>query len=137
MLLLHILTAVVAFAPAFIHPALAAGTKDMGDTRIPMLVKMHGALRGVYGPSLVITGILGFGLQGLSDGAWTFGQVWMILAIIIWLAMVGVVFGMFIPGEAKLAGGDDSGMDAVGRSGAILSVLLLIMLFLMIFKPGI
>ena len=36
--------------------------------------------RRVYAPALILTGLFGFGLQGMSDSVWEFSQTW------IWLA---------------------------------------------------
>lgn len=137
-LLLHILTAMAAFAPAFTHPLITNQSKGLGN-------QGHGTVMGylsangrkVYAPALILTGFLGFALQGISDGAWSFSQTWMIGAIVVWIAMNGVLHGMLLPAERKLADGDSSGDAGVQRGGMIISLLLLIMLWLMIFKPGV
>ncbi|MEM7274336.1 MAG: hypothetical protein AAF547_14730 [Actinomycetota bacterium] len=137
LLLLHILTAMVAFAPAFVHPILASQSNALGDDRQPFLGYMVANGRRIYGPALILTGLFGFGLQGLSDGAWAFGQGWMIGAIVVWIAMNGLLHAVLIPSEAKVADGDEAAQSNVDKSGALLSILLLVMLYLMIFKPGI
>ena len=47
----------------------------------------HG--RRIYGPAVILTGLLGFALSGMSDGIHAIGDGWMIAAIIIWIAMNG------------------------------------------------
>lgn len=72
----------------------------------------------------------------MSSGAWKFSQGWMIGALIVWIAMNGVLHAMIIPSERKVAAGDLSAETGVQRGGGIISVLLLVMLWLMVFKPG-
>lgn len=137
-LLLHILAAMAAFAPAFTHPLLNNQTKALGaEGHSSVLGYMAGNGRAVYAPALILSGFLGFALQGISDGAWTFGQGWMLGAIAVWIAMNGVLHAMVLPAERKMAAGDASAEPRVQRGGMILSLLLVVMLWLMIFKPGI
>ncbi|MBT8240200.1 MAG: hypothetical protein KJN63_03130, partial [Acidimicrobiia bacterium] len=62
MLLLHILTAIVAFAPAFVHPVIGEQAKqiDSGSRRQVVRFMVQNGRR-VYLPALLVTGVLGFG----------------------------------------------------------------------------
>jgi uncharacterized membrane protein len=136
MLLLHILTALVAFAPAFTHPFLAGQMKDSPDSRRTMLGFMAGNGRRIYAPALILTGLLGFGLSGMSDGIYALSQTWLLAAIVIWIGMNGVLHAVMLPAEKALAAGDDSAESRMGIGGAILTVGLVVMIYLMVFKPG-
>ena len=137
MLYLHILTALVAFAPAFVHPLLANQTKALDATgRSKVLGMIAGNGRRIYAPALILTGLFGFAMQGMSDGVIEFSQTWFWLAIVVWLAMNGILHGMLLPAERAVAGGDESIAKKVDTAGIILTVLLLVMLYLMVFKPG-
>jgi hypothetical protein len=72
-----------------------------------------------------------------SDPAWGFDQLWVSLALLVWLAICGVVSGVILPSERKLAGGDLAAEAKVAMGGQIVTVLLLAMLYLMIWKPGV
>ncbi len=136
-LLLHILTAIVAFAPAFVHPILTAqGASADAAERSRWLGFMAQNGRRVYGPALIVTGVLGFALQGLSDGLWEFEQTWIVLAVLIWVAMNGIVHAVILPAERALAGGDERAQQRLAIGGATVTVLLVVMLYLMIWKPG-
>lgn len=136
-LFVHILLVLAAFAPAFVHPLIASQTKGMeGGARRAMFTAMAGNGRRVYAPALILTGLLGFALSGMSEGVYAMSQTWLIISAIIWIAMNGVLHAMILPGERAIAGGDDSGQGKVDTGGMIISVLLLVMLFLMVFKPG-
>ena len=137
MLFLHILTALVAFAPAFVHPLLASQTKalDAGN-RGKVLGMIAGNGRRIYAPALILTGLFGFAMQGMSDGVIEFSQTWFWLAIVLWLGMNGVLHAMLLPAERALAGGDETAAKKVDTAGIVITVLLLVMLYLMVFQPG-
>jgi uncharacterized membrane protein len=92
--------------------------------------------RRIYAPALILTGLFGFAMQGMSDGVIEFSQTWFWLAIVVWLAMNGILHGMLLPAERAVAGGDESVAKKVDTAGIILTVLLLVMLYLMVFQPG-
>ena len=136
-LYLHILTALVAFAPAFVHPLLGNQTKALdGTARGKVIGMIAGNGRRIYAPALILTGLFGFAMQGMSDGVIEFSQTWFWLAIVIWLAMNGVLHAMLLPAERAVAGGDESAESKVTTGGIVLTVLLLVMLYLMVFQPG-
>ena len=137
MLLLHILSAMVAFAPAFTHPILKGQSRDLdasARSKVLGFIAQNG--RRVYGPALILTGLFGFGVQGMSESAWGFDQGWLLTAAIIWVLMNGVLHGMIFPAEKALAAGDDSAEKKLDAGGATITVMLIVMLWLMTFKPG-
>jgi uncharacterized membrane protein len=84
----------------------------------------------------VLIGLFGFGLVGMSDEVWEFSQTWVWLSIVVWLAMNGVLHAMLLPAERALGSGDESAGKKAETGGQILTVMLLVMLYLMVFKPG-
>jgi uncharacterized membrane protein len=136
-LVLHILTAMAAFAPAFVHPIVAGQTKAMApDQRQTVLGYLAGNGRKFYGPALILTGIFGFGLSGMSDGVYALSRGWLIASIIVWVAMNGILHAVLLPAERAVASGDDSAEGRVSAGGGVLTILLVVMLYLMVFKPG-
>jgi uncharacterized membrane protein len=137
MLFLHIVTALVAFAPAFVHPLLANQSRALdADNRGKVIGMMAGNGRRIYAPALILTGLFGFAMQGMSDGVIEFSQTWFWLALVLWLAMNGVLHGMLLPAERAVAGGDETAAKKVDTGGIILTVMLIVMVYLMVFKPG-
>jgi len=137
MLFLHIATVLVAFAPAFVHPLLARETTDLDPSaRRKLIGAMSANGRRIYAPALILTGLFGFAMQGMSDGVIEFGQTWFWLALILWLAMNGVLHGMLLPAERAMAAGDESASQKVDLGGLLITVALLVTLYLMVFKPG-
>ena len=138
LLLLHILSVIVAFAPAFVWPVASVKLKKEGKPVGPTIGDLAaGNTAKIHGPALVLVGLFGFGLIGMSDEAWKFSQGWVSGAMTVWLIMLGLVFGMMLPAEKKAAAGDEGADKIVSAVGGVLHLLLVIMLFLMIWKPGV
>jgi hypothetical protein len=136
--LLHIVALLVAFAPAVAHPLQAAQAKSVeGTARRSMLGFMASNSQRVYGPALVLVGLFGVLMVGSSDGAWSFSNTWVWLALLVWIVMNGVLHALLIPAERRYARGDQAAERQVATGGQILTVLFLLMLFLMIWKPGV
>lgn len=135
---LHILSVVVAFAPASVHPLLQR--QFTGDS--PELLKRFAGFaaqngRRVYSPALLLAGLWGVLLIVTQEGDYfAFDQLWVNLAFVVWFAMNGVVHGMVIPSERKLAAGDEAAAKRLDAGGLIVTVLFLVMLYLMVWKPG-
>lgn len=138
LLLGHLLSILVAFAPAAVHPFLSAQTKAEGDDGAfrRQLANQAANGRRLYLPALVVAGGFGVAMVLVSDGVWGFGQTWVSLAFLVWLALAGVISGLLLPAERRAAAGDEAAERLVDRGGQIATVLLLVMLYLMIWKPG-
>ncbi|MBX3284122.1 MAG: hypothetical protein KF703_02140 [Actinobacteria bacterium] len=135
--LLHILSVIVAFAPAFVWPVVSVNLKKQGKEVGPAIGALAaGNTTKVHGPALVLAGFFGFGLIGMSDKVWEFSQSWISVAMLLWFIMIGVLFGVMLPAEKKAAAGDAAADKIVSMAGGILHLLLLLMLIDMIWKPG-
>ena len=134
----HMLSFAVAFAPAVINPILIAKLKAQGDQAA--LPRVAGILAGngrqIHFPALVALGGFGIAMVLTSDPAITFGDTWVSLAFLDWLAITGIVSAVMLPGERKMAEGDLSAEKKVEVGGQVITVLTLLMLYLMIWKPG-
>jgi uncharacterized membrane protein len=143
MFLLHICAVVVAFAPMVIGPVLMAQTKADGESSLTQAAK-HMAANGrrIHFPALILIGLFGLGMvfsskpEHSDEALFGFDQTWVSLALLFWIALCGVVSGMIMPGERKLAAGDLEAEKKVALGGQIATVLFLVMLYLMIWKPG-
>ena len=135
---LHILSVVVAFAPASVHPLLqrqAAAESPELLQRIAGFTAQNG--RRVYAPALILAGLWGILIIVTQEGDYfAFDQLWVNLAMVVWIAMNGVVHAMILPSERKLAAGDAEAEKRLDLGGMIVTVLFLVMLYLMIWKPG-
>lgn len=134
----HIVTMLVAFAPAVLNPVFAAQVKADGDVAAFQRLSGHMAGNGrrIHFPALVMTAAFGIAMVLISDEVWGFDQAWVSLAFLVWIALCGIVSGLILPAERKLAAGDLDSERKVAMGGQIATVLLLVMLYLMIWKPG-
>lgn len=146
MLLLHLLAVVAAFAPMIIHPLLTAQAKADGPEMQRWAYRyMVRGDRVVHLPALLLVGVFGLGMvfsskPGASDeNLFGFDQAWVSLALLLWLAIGGVVSGMLLPAERRLAAGEGDA-EALERKitvgGQVVTVLFLVVMYLMIWKPG-
>jgi uncharacterized membrane protein len=133
MLLLHVLLVVVGFAPAWLSPVLVRLTAN-GDRAAGEALEVS-ILRYSLG-GLAAAGILGFGLAGMSDKVFKMSQTWLSLAIVLWLAQLVMIFFFTRPAIKAFTAGDASARGRIGMATGITHLLLLVMLYLMIFKPG-
>lgn len=141
-LFLHILSVIVAFAPAAINPLLDRHFENNGGDSV--LQNWYGFAAGytqrISMPALVVTLVTGviMILQADVNGfdVIEFSDMWVSLAFLVWIAIAGVVSGMIGKAEKQVGGGDMSARAKVAMGGQIATVLLAIMLILMIWKPG-
>lgn len=144
LLLLHIVAVLVAFAPAAINPLLERYfVRNGGEAALGNWAGFASDYtKKISLSSLVVvlvTGILLIvmsSVEGQEDNLWEFSQTWISLAFLVWFAIGGVVSAMILKGEKLLAAGDMKGRELLAKGGPIATVLLLVMLYLMIFKPG-
>ncbi len=123
-LLASFIAAVPVLQPSLIPPSAATAPATLSATR------------RIYSPALIITGLLGFGLSGLSEGVHELGETWMLLSIAVWIAMNGVLHAVQVPGLRAIGAGGASGRRRVELSCALLAVLWTIVIYLMVFQPG-
>lgn len=137
LLLLHLVAVVVAFAPGFVWPVLTGGLRRAGKSLGPEAhqVGAESTLR-VQGPALVLAGVFGIGLIGLSDSTWEFSQTWISIAFVLWFLAIAVVFGLLLPTYRKVAAGNTAAEERVAMFHGMLHVVLVLMLIDMIWKPG-
>lgn len=136
-LLLHILAVLVAFAPAVINPIVGPRLYKVDEAAGQKFSGVAAAnTRTVHLPALLAVGILGFALVGISDEAFRFGDPWVFISALLWLAIGGIVGAVIAPGERQMAAGDRAAESKVAAAGGVATLLLLVVLFLMVVKPG-
>ena len=133
-LLLHILAIIVGFAPAWLTPTLARLTAD-GDRaageQLEALVLRYSL------PGIGLAGLLGFGLVGMSDKVFKFSQAWLAIAILVWLVLLAVIVFVARPAIKAFRDGDAAARGRVMMATGISHLALVVILYLMVFKPGV
>lgn len=137
-LFLHILAVLVAFAPTLLNPMLEAYLrKTEGSAAVQDWSGFNVGYTRMFSlgglAALLVTGIV---MILLSDEAWQFSDMWISLGFLTWIAIGGVLSALVLKGQKMLAAGDANGREKAVRGNQIVSVLVLVTLYLMIFKPG-
>jgi uncharacterized membrane protein len=122
--ILHILAVIVAFGPLFLYPSL----RRAGETQT--IAKLH--MRMSF-PALVLVWVLGMGMTGMSDDTFKVSPPWIVLAILAWLALVGVSWLLIRP---ALTDTSEAATARLAAGTGVTHLLLVVTLYLMVFKPG-
>jgi uncharacterized membrane protein len=133
MLLVHVLLVIVGFAPAWLTPILVRLTAD-GDRAAADALDV--AILRFSVPSIVVAGLLGFGLAGMSDKVFRMSQAWLSIAIVLWLVLLAVTLFLLRPAIRSFRDGDVAARVRISMSTGVTHLILVVMLYLMIFKPG-
>lgn len=132
-LLLHVLTVIVGFAPLWLTPLLvrltAGGDKAAADGLDVSILRFSL-------PGIGIAGLLGFGLAGMSEKVYSMSQSWLSIAAVLWIVLLAVVFFVARPAIKAFRDGDAAARGRIMMSTGIGHLILVVMLYLMIFKPG-
>ncbi|MEM8708532.1 MAG: hypothetical protein AAGE98_18855 [Actinomycetota bacterium] len=137
-LFIHIVTAAIGFAPVFVVPLLGRRGDGPGAGAALMDFVAQRTLR-IYGNAIVLSGLIGFGVAGLSDKVYRVRQPWLIAAVILWTAILGLLHSGVIPAERAIAnadGRDEAAEQRLHRFGTAITVLFCVQIYLMVFKPG-
>lgn len=132
-LLLHILTVVIGFAPAWFIPMMgrlaAKGDAEAG-------AQLEASILRFSLPGVALAGLFGFALAGMSEKAYSMSQTWLSIAAVLWIVLLAVIVLVARPAVKALASGDLAARGRVMASTGITHLVLIVMLYLMIFKPG-
>ena len=160
-LVLHLLTVIVGFGTVVLNGIYGAEAKKRqgpGGLAIGEAVEKVG---GVAEKVIYLVPVFGIALVFMSDGNWDFGQTWVWLSLLLYVIGIGVSHGVLIPSERRMnalgrelvaagpppAGAPTAGpppqvaeMEALGKkmggAGMFLNLLLVVIVALMVFKPG-
>jgi uncharacterized membrane protein len=132
-LLLHVLTVIVGFAPLWLTPVMirltAAGDKAAADGLEVSILRFSL-------PGIGLAGILGFGLAGMSEKYYKMSQTWLSIAAVLWVVLLALLFFVARPAIKAFRDGDVAARGRIMMVTGISHLILVVMLYLMIFKPG-
>ncbi len=137
-LLLHILAVVITFAPAVFAPLFEKFLRaEGGDAAVTMGAKFsYFYTSKVSMAGLVVALLTGVAMIVMSDEVLEFSDTWVSIAFVVWFVLAGVISAVVGKGERLLSEGDMSGGALARKGGAVATVLLVVMIYLMIFQPG-
>ncbi|MCD9623458.1 hypothetical protein [Rhabdothermincola salaria] len=132
-LLLHVLGMFVGFAPAWLTPVLVRLTAN-GDRAAAEALEM--AIVRLSLPFLGVAGLLGFGLAGMSDRVYRVAQPWLMTSALLWLVVLAVMLFVTRPAIKAFGNGDANARKIVMAGTGVTHLILVVTLYLMIWKPG-
>ena len=147
-LVLHILTAIIGFGGMFIAGFYGNESRTLpgreGLAVAQTTLKVTGQIPTVAVCAVPILGIL---LILMSEDAIKFSAMWISLSFLLYIVLMGLATGIQVPTIRKMvamrAGADGASsmqVQAMGKKvatvGAIVNVLWVVILILMVFKPG-
>ena len=132
-LLIHVLAVIVGFAPLWLTPVMirltAAGDKAAADGLEVSILRFSL-------PGIGLAGILGFGLAGMSEKYYKMSQAWLSIAAVLWVVLLALLFFVARPAIKAFRDGDAAARGRIMMVTGISHLILVVTLYLMIFKPG-
>ena len=159
-LVLHIATVVVGFGTVFLNGVYGAATKEAKGVGALAIFRANYKVSSIAQNVIYTVPLGGILLVLLSDGAIGFDELWVWLSMALYVVGIGVSHGVMKPAVkrtmallAELAGTDGPPPGAAGgpppqaaeleangkrmaMAGTFLNLLLVVILVLMVFKPG-
>jgi uncharacterized membrane protein len=122
--LLHILSVIAAFGPLFIYPSLVRAGAGAEVAKWHLRLSL---------PALVLAWVFGMGMVGSSDDLFEMSDGWIIASLLVWVVLVLVSWFLVRP---SLADSSERARSMLSAGIGITHVGLIVMLWLMVFKPG-
>ena len=136
-LLLHIITMIVSMTGAVAHPLMFGLEGRRADPDPVALAQRIITPSKIYAACFALAGIIGFGLISMSDDVIGWGDTWVWLSIVIWLVVNGLLHAVILPSEVAVARGETTALARLESVGKVAMVLILVLLYLMVVKPGV
>jgi small-conductance mechanosensitive channel len=155
--LLHILSAIIGFGGVILNGLYAQRARKRPPAEALAVVEDNAWVSMKVAEIFIyLTALFGLGLVGLSDKVWKFSQTWVWLAIVVYVVAIGISHGLLMPrvkrlialmreiatGPAPVGGPPPQAGELakigpqIGGISMVLNLSLVVILVLMIWKPG-
>jgi uncharacterized membrane protein len=160
--MLHIISIIVGFGGVILNGIYGAEAKKRKGAEGAAIGAANLHVTEIAEKVIMTVPVWGILLVILSDGVWKFSQAWVGIAIVLFLVVMGFATGVqlrnqkrmsALASELAMAGGPPPGAAAggpppqvvemealekkLGMGGAFLSAMVVVMIYLMVFKPGV
>lgn len=144
-LALHLLAAIFAIGP-LVHAATTA-SRGLRHTDAGATASSARTIT-IYSYASTAVVIIGFGLMSMNtpygnkEKAGEFGDLWIWLSVLLWIAAVAIALGLVVPALEKATaaiGRGESVASLTGRvaaGGGIVGLVFAVIVFLMVYRPG-
>lgn len=158
-LVLHLVAVVVGFGTVFLNGAYGAEAKRRGGAGGLAIGEANFTVARIASYAMYAVFVFGILLVILSDGAWEFSHLWISLSFLLYFIGLGLSHGLLLPAARRMnglaaelvaagAGGGSGGrppqvaeMEALEKRlallGTILNLIVVVIIALMVFKPGV
>lgn len=157
-LLIHILSVVVGIGALTLNGVYALEAKNRQGREGLAIAEANAKVTKIAEYVILTIPLWGFGLLGMSDGVYEFSQTWIWLSFLLWMVAVGIAQAVLLPADRRIrslmgelvasppAGGSGpppqvAEIEALGKKagamGGLLNLLLVVIIALMVWKPGI
>jgi uncharacterized membrane protein len=158
LLVLHILCAIVGLGSVMLNGIYASQAARRQGAPGRAVSEANFAVSSIGEYFIYAIPVFGILMVLASDKAWKFSQTWIWLALLLYVVAIGISHAILIPGHKRVnallaemeqvpvTGGatpppQAAEVEALGKrmaaAGATLNVFVVILLFLMIWKPGV
>jgi uncharacterized membrane protein len=151
-LLLHLVSVVVGLGGVMLNGVYAnLAAKGQGSEGVA-ISEANFAVSNIAEKLIYLIPIFGIGLVFMSDDVWSFSQTWVWLSLVVYVVAIGLSHSTLIPGHKRLnvlgrqlaagQGGqaEVDEMAAINKKmapvGATLDLLAVVLIALMVWKPG-
>jgi uncharacterized membrane protein len=157
-LLLHILTAIVGFGAVFLNGLYWRAAERRKGVEGLAIAEINYDVSQMAGYFIYAVPVLGILLVLMSDKFYEFSQAWISLSFVLYIVMLGLMHGVLRPNVKKIqalmrevaamgptaaGAGRPAQVDEIerlgrtaGLTGTILNLILVVILYVMIWKPG-
>lgn len=156
-LVIHILSVVVGIGAVMLNGLYAQQTQKRQGPMGRAVFEANFYVSSIAEYVIYTIPIWGIALIGLSDSAWKFSQTWIWLALTLYVIALGISHALMIPNSKKIlalmneieqgpppAGGPPPQAAKItelgkqlGMGGAALNVIVVVIIALMVWKPGV
>src|SRR5690242_14049856 len=156
-LVVHILSVVVGIGAVMLNGIYASQAQKRPGPAGRAVSEANFFVNDIAEKVIYTIPVWGILLVLLSDKAWKFSQTWIWLALLLYIAAVGIAHAIMIPGHKRVnelmaemetsppaAGGAPpqvAELEATGKrlaaGGMVLNLLVVVLIALMVWKPGI
>jgi uncharacterized membrane protein len=157
-LLLHILTAIVGFGAVYLNGLYWRAAERRKGVEGLAIAEINYDVSQMAGYFIYAVPVLGILLVLMSDKFYEFSQAWISLSFVLYIVMLGLMHGVLRPNVKKIqalmrevaamgptaaGAGRPAQVDEIerlgrtaGLTGTILNLILVVILYVMIWKPG-
>ncbi|HET7654443.1 MAG TPA: DUF2269 family protein [Acidimicrobiales bacterium] len=161
---LHILAAIIGFGAVFFNALYGLKAKEKRGSEAAFLAHTVFEISKLAEWFIYAVFILGFAALGMSDDRWEFSQTWVWLSVLLYIVGIALSHAIVLPNAKamnalmdELAAGPPPGAAGAGAAGGpppqaleleergkrqatvamVLDVILVVIVFLMVMKPGV